>query len=530
VTQREGVDRWATLATFAAGALVFWASLLNLLRHDGYPLLATEVLPVYAALAVLSISVGGVYLVLPRWLQAGLDGLLVALAIDMNTANSQPAALVGGAVACAISLLMRKRPLLPLIAFMATVVLLLGLVGVGAKQPAKAATQIAAPAKPSSLPLLVHVILDEHAGVEGLPAENSATPAFREELKRSYIDRGFRLYGRAYSEHMHTRNAIPRIMNLGVAPPSKRNEGTAVRGGAYLDRLSRAGYAITVYQSTFLDLCSGRRDVRCFEYQEGGLEHVHESSLSHAAKAGLIARNFVALSDLAVRPLRAYDKFARLVGDFGVPLPALDMRQSTKTSTLQGFEASEALLRDLGDARPGEAYIAHLLLPHYPYAYKPDCSLKPWAEWTSRSGPMIRLRERAYFDQIRCSARVIGAIDKALDRSVGPGNYILIVHGDHGSRITVKDPRADRVPTERDLIASYSTLFAIKAPQVTPGYETGPAPVDKLLQDFVRRDFAGAPSPTSAPALIMLEDEKQRPKRQTTLPQHWLATRPAPPL
>ena len=216
------------------------------------------------------------------------------------------------------------------------------------------------------------------------------------------------------------------------------------------------------------------------------------------------------------------------MGDFGVPLPTLNLRQSTKTSTLQGFVASEALLRDLRDARPGEAYIAHLLLPHYPYAYKADCSLKPWAEWTLRSGPMIRHRERAYFDQIRCSARLIGAIDNALDRSVGRGNYILIVHGDHGSRITITDPRADRVPTERDLIASYSALFAIKARHVTPGYETGPAPVAKLLKDFVHSDFAGAPSPTSEPGLIMLEDENWRPKRPTTMPQRWLATRPLP--
>ncbi len=49
----------------------------------------------------------------------------------------------------------------------------------------------------------------------------------------------------------------------------------------------------------------------------------------------------------------------------------------------------------------------------------------------------------------------------------------IIVHGDHGSRISVIEPAAqyaDQV-TDRDLIDSYATLFAMRGPTVTAGYD-----------------------------------------------------------
>ena len=48
-----------------------------------------------------------------------------------------------------------------------------------------------APAAAVALPAIVHIILDEHIGVEGLPATNPETPAIKQELRSFYQSRGF---------------------------------------------------------------------------------------------------------------------------------------------------------------------------------------------------------------------------------------------------------------------------------------------------------------------------------------------------
>ena len=60
---------------------------------------------------------------------------------------------------------------------------------------------------------------------------------------------------------------------------------------------------------------------------------------------------------------------------------------------------------------------------------------------------------------------------------------IVIVQGDHGSRITLADPTAENMSrlTPDDHVDDFSTLFAAKMPGLTPGVETGASPLSAIL-------------------------------------------------
>ncbi len=63
---------------------------------------------------------------------------------------------------------------------------------------------------------------------------------------------------------------------------------------------------------------------------------------------------------------------------------------------------------------------------------------------------------------------------------------IIILHGDHGSRIArhlVLDSQIDLV-SDQDVIDSYSTLFAIRLPEVQPGYDRDLRSIQALFAEF----------------------------------------------
>jgi arylsulfatase A-like enzyme len=101
-----------------------------------------------------------------------------------------------------------------------------------------------------------------------------------------------------------------------------------------------------------------------------------------------------------------------------------------------------------------------------------------------------RYREEAYrryFEQTTC---LLGMLDDLFDAMRDRGIFdraTIIVHGDHGSRITIHDPvfeNAERL-SPRDLIDAYSALFAIRMPGVASGYDTQMRSVQDLFGEYI---------------------------------------------
>lgn len=484
---RAWTRRFGTTAV--CGAVVLVASLVNFLRFNDYSLFTPEVGLVVLALCGAAVGVGLLHGA-GRLGRAAADGLLVFLAVDLNT-DLWLVAMAAGAAA-ALLVWLRDISLLPFLAVTAVVASVVGAAGIGQARPAADGAK-PLPATRSNAPVLLHLIMDEHIGIAGLPADNPESPALGRSLRDFYADRGFRVYGRAYSTYFNTPNAIPHMLGR----------------GHYLSALRQAGYRVRVYQSSFLDLCADARAVACREYPESGVRTVATAPLRTTEKAGIILNQFVSLSEGATRTEKNYDLLSTWLRARGVGVPAAELDASRRTSTLNAIGAMDRLIGDLRHAQPGEAYVAHILLPHYPYVTTADCRLKPVSKWQVRDAVAPRRdRESRYFEQLRCATAKIDAALQALAASPGGKRTVVVIHGDHGSRITDIDPdaaRPDQV-SDGDLIAGYSTLLAVRAPRVPPGYEPAAVSVRTQLSRLAQSGFgarAMAVRPEPAPTVVL---------------------------
>jgi len=506
-----------------AGALVLLASLVNLLRHNLYPLLSAEVGLVALGILLIAALAASLYRAMGALGRALLDGLLVFLAVDLN-ADSLIAAAAAGAAAIALGLALR-RSLLPFIATMAGFVLAASLAGIGRGQAPPPPAAAGPPAAVPDRPAILHLILDAHIGIEGLAGGDRARAAIGRDLSRFYLSRGFRLYGRGYSQHFHTVNAIPHMLNFGAPPPSPEppREGARLAANSWFSALAGRGYQIHVRQSEFLDHCGHPAVVRCAGYSSPSLRALAASPLSAPDRAGLIATRFALLSGAMAGLSKVYEAGAARLG-----APNLGTSLGGRVSMINALAAFDALIADLRGARPGEAYFAHLLLPHYPYGLGPDCRLKEVGRWmVRRSAEPRRAREAAYFDQLRCTTARVDAALAALAASPAGRNAIVVIHGDHGSRITGLDPIAENAGRfgDADMIAGFSTLLAVRLPGRPGGYEDEPVPVAALLAALARSDFAALPEQGAGPRppLVVLDDAGWVPRRTQPMPAGWSA-------
>lgn len=90
--------------------------------------------------------------------------------------------------------------------------------------------------------------------------------------------------------------------------------------------------------------------------------------------------------------------------------------------------------------------------------------------------------------QLQCVVQKIDAFLEVLEASPYADNMIVLIHGDHGSRLDCGPPkmefRQDLTPI--DYIDAFSTLLAIKHPDLGSGYDRRILPIDRLFEASVR--------------------------------------------
>ena len=162
------------------------------------------------------------------------------------------------------------------------------------------------------------------------------------------------------------------------------------------------------------------------------------------------------------------------------------------------MEAVSRLMERIGSLKNGEAVFAHIYLPHDPFLFDRKCRLLDASVWAMRRGvpwqvnvsnaPEYRpIRYHAYLEQVRCIHAKLGEmIDVMRERGTYEGS-IFIVHGDHGSLIGTFGVDADneKTITERDLIANYSTLFAVKKAGLAPGENMSQRSIQDLFAELL---------------------------------------------
>lgn len=528
VPGRRGVRQGATATAVAVSMLL--ASFGNFLGYHAYPMLRSEVALVAAGLLIAAALYGLWYAAAGRIGRAAAEGSLLFLAVDLNTDG---AVLVGVALGLAVTLVRYRTgiSLLPLLGTVAVVVFLTGLLGLGSRQPPLQTSSAPVETTSADRPAILHIILDEHGGLASLPDER-----VKAAVSGLYRRHGFRLFDRAYSRHFHTVNAIPDILNFGSPGDSRKvSESLDIGRTAYLSGLEEQGYRLHFYQSEFADFCRYSSAASCTRYWSPSLAFVDPLDLPAREKARVIAYKLAGLSDLAVTLGNIHDHLAQRPSLREWNLPRLAVKMNGLSGSLAAFETLDRLASDVRRARPSNVYFAHVLAPHYPYVVGPDCRTLPPSQWRyRRSNVSIEERERAYFGQVHCLARRLDRVFANFAASPGGASGIIVVHGDHGSRLTASDPNSSnkRGLAADDLMASYSTLFAVKSPSIAPGLEQRPFAVPELLAGLARSRFASLDTVSPGSGRVFLNGPGWTARGETNIAGAWPDTRltQSPPL
>lgn len=493
---------WGTSAF--AGALILIMPLVVFLRYQAYGLRELESLACVLLFAVIGASFGLLMETFGGWGRALLYAVLITLLVDIQSDAVVRFWLLWGVFAGSLGVALLLRRQLPFwgprILIVMCVVSIAGPASrsdIGVREFSSAS-----PGEPH-LPVVVHLILDGQIGVEGIPEEFDTDGSHARGLRDLYQERGFRVFGRAYSRFYNSYNSIPGLLNFEAPTVHRqliRREGTnwALKKNEYFDFMAEQGFAIRVFQSRYLDFCGenerGNIDW-CWTFDPERLNAIQGTPLRVSQKMRVILGVYARLSSIATQ--------------LDAPVS-----QVTPIATLPIFDFIQS---EVSQAQPGTLFFAHLLLPHSPYGLTADCDVLPDPDaWLmSHVKDMLPRRNtddsRAeryplYLDQMQCVMQRVGAFLEALERTPGADNMVVIVHGDHGSRLDQGPPtmlyRKDLSLT--DYVDAFSTLFVVKHPDLEPGYDRRLLPVEMLLESVVRDRYIPEGDTWGGPPEVLL--------------------------
>lgn len=366
----------------------------------------------------------------------------------------------------------------------------------------------------SDLPPVIHIILDGHIGIDGIPVDIEGGLELREMLVKFYEKWGFRLYGRAYSKYIATYSSLSNLLNgktslidasVVEANYQAGHAGWKPKENIYFQQSAESGYRIRVYQTEYMDFCqdfNGSIEY-CYRYSSSSPQLIRGFDIPLPEKVELIIGSYVSKSD-ALNALRIYYNTAQsfITGNSKITgIPKWE-RKNYAFSSLGVPSVIRHLKEDLLESPRGRLFFAHLLLPHGPYVWDSECKLgdntDTWLarrmeheDLLTRSNPGYRENAyRGYFQQTICTVSLLDDLLESLNSENSLEDATIIIHGDHGSRITIADPVSQMLDqlTDRDYIDSFSTLFAIRSVNIEPGYESEPRSIQGLFSELVLND------------------------------------------
>lgn len=510
---------WNALLAFG---LVLAGCVGNFLIFNQYPLLVPE-----TGLFLLLLSASASLLMLPYiWNRpiprAFAEAFIILWAIDLNFQYAIAA--IVAATATFAFVLLSRRSILPGVTFFAGILFISSIVGLGGSRDflTEEHAAIDLSERNAELPAIVHIILDEHIGIDGITGPEDNGDEVRSTIRNFYVDNGFALYSRSYSEYLHTVNSVPQILNFGEEPNTESSEShVSINESAYLTELRNQGYQIDIFQSEYANICAADIYDSCTNYWSQSLPLLRRQEFEYSDRAYFLTMRFLGQSDIAKGSTKI---FSRLAVEIGQPDLRVDLDSRGKSASLGSLMAFDELIGRLREIEPGQAVIAHMLFPHYPYVAEADCSVRSPLAWdVRRSATPMEHRQSLYLRQILCATSKIEEAIAAVRQSSAGNNYIFIVHGDHGSRLTIRDPNMSNLETfsDEDMIAGFSTLFAVRGNAIEPGYVDAPAPVAELLRQLALSGFRSRPDAIGG-GLVFLEDSDWIPQDRHALPAEWM--------
>ena len=512
-----------------APPLILATPFVSFVDYNDYNYAAPELWICFAALVAVGLLCGAAMILGGTWLRvlgtAGLLTLFVDLQFDWldTTPYLRLSSFLLGAVFLCWMLREHLSRILSLVfaTILASTVVLSAIHDAAPSFSAEPRTaDEGAPA--NELPTVVHIIMDEHIGIEGLPTDvqhGRETEAMLKSFFRSY---GFRLLGGAYSRYASTRHSVPNMLNYASEPLNQSwtdgDKAVILKSNKYFEDMHQAGYEIHVFQIAWLDLCKMAQRIiaSCYTQDHTGLKALEQVAFAPDTKAMLLFRLYCGLSVIN----HAFIYWNSMVREFadrnGWSWPEWWL-QGQGMPAIRAIHTLSILADEVTRSRPGQIFFAHVLIPHSPYIYDAECRERHPIDWEPASDPSPMppnttqswaRRYALYLQQVQCLYRTLGAMFERWKAAGLFGRLKIIIHGDHGSRIYLRRPVGTNA---RDLVTSdytdaFSTLFAIKAAGVEPGYDRRMLAIQDLLPATMHEREFDQLSGESEPYVLLESD------------------------
>ncbi len=335
---------------------------------------------------------------------------------------------------------------------------------------------------PTSAPpgILIHVILDAFTGPAGIPEDLPGGASLQNEIRNRLQSQDFAIQPDAIAEYTASRSSISGILNFEAGPtPEDRFHGErpyVLDENVYFETLRRRGFEIHVHQSTYLDFCSGSPVdlASCFTYRLDDTDWLRGQALPDADKLAVLLGMYFNLPGFFEWAGKTHVRLHEGARRLGIPLPS-PMEWDGAVAPIAAAASFDRFRDSVLAAPPGTAHFAHFLLPHGPYVYDENCRLRGspfhWlghhpihGEGNTPEGR--RDRYVRYFDQAKCALRMLQPLFDGLKAQGRWADAEIILHGDHGSRISeavLRSKNRDTL-TRQDLRDGFNTLFAVKLP------------------------------------------------------------------
>jgi len=351
----------------------------------------------------------------------------------------------------------------------------------------------------SSLPIIVHLAFDELMSVGAIPADvpgGEATTSKHRGLARKH---SLRLYESVYSRHFFSGDAFPTLMgNEYLGRSALADQNPSLAANAYFAELARRGYRSMVFTNDLMNFCADPNVDMCetFDaFDPGG-----------AAGEGMDPRNQrAALWQTIIRTFEpsftSEAGKAILASVYGLQTGEVGVIGAAGRFDVQRFPAGfDRFTRFAVNVPRGTHLFGYFMVPHSPYLLSEDCVVSGKFEGGYYLGkhPEEEREQRrhdnyeAYLAQTRCLQSKLDQFMSTVSAMPNFHDAIFVIHGDHGSRISIGNTLEDYGP--RDFIDNYPTYFAIRAPGVAPGVDCEFTSLPQIFRRHMSKD-AGAPQP-----------------------------------
>ncbi len=362
------------------------------------------------------------------------------------------------------------------------------------------------------LPIVVHLVFDEMMSVGAMTDDLPGGSEMRASLQAFGEKHSLRMFDSAYSRYFFSGESLPNMMNpeyrgrtsLGDIFKEQQSNLTV---NAYFDDMAGRGYRTVVFQTALMNFCANKNVDLCETFD----------SFDPGAKglAGLDARNQRA--SLWQTFMTAYQpSYASTIGQnalgriYGLRSHEVGVLGGADRYDAQRFPAwFDRFTRFVATVPRGTHLFAHFMVPHSPYLLSESCVVSGKFEggYYLAKYPLSQQAEKrrqfyeGYFSQLRCVQQKLDDFMTTLEQSENFRDAVIIIHGDHGSRISSGNILEEYTP--RDFVDNYATFFAVKSPAAAAGVDCEFVSLPEVFRRYVATGVSQTPR-TGAPLPVIV--------------------------